>query len=114
LKVPFAGPRHFYENLKQRPLPKIRTIDARRGARAATASRKVCEAVDLTQSRPDWSVVRRCRTHERIVHHATDRSPFNRRFTIPREWIAGRAQIRWFGTRKYRCPTCLSVRLSGV
>jgi hypothetical protein len=53
-------------------------------------------------------------TRERIVHHSTDRSPFNRPFTIPYEWTQADVQILGFGTPKYRRPTCLSVRLSGV
>jgi hypothetical protein len=55
-----------------------------------------------------------CRTRERIVHHATDRSPFNPPFTILREWRRALRQIPRIAARKYRRPACLSVRLSGV
>jgi hypothetical protein len=51
---------------------------------------------------------------QRVVHHATDRSPFNPSFTMPREWASRRVQFASILSAEYRCDACLSVRLSGV
>jgi hypothetical protein len=86
LKTRFARPRHFYENLKERHLHKMRTIDARpRGAgtrgqsyrdvATATARWPHVEPVGR-QGRRDAAVVNAAFTMQRIVHHATGRSPF--------------------------------------
>jgi hypothetical protein len=86
LKTRFARLRHFYENLKERHLHKIRTIGARpRGAGMrrrcdrdvanGTARRPDVDAVGRPGRRDD-AVVNAAFTIQRIVHHATGRSPF--------------------------------------
>jgi hypothetical protein len=57
---------------------------------------------------------RRFPVRQRIVHHATHRSPFNLPFTIPREWPRRDTRsVRLVGPN-YQRAACLSVRLSGV
>jgi hypothetical protein len=113
LKVPFARPCRFYENLKDRHLPQIGTIGARICPRLRCAS-LVARALDARNGAAIAPTPRRRHARERIVHHATDRSPFNSPFTILCEWTRALMQILRLGTRKYHRPACLSVRLSGV
>jgi len=80
LKARFVRQRGFYENSKEPHLPKMRTIGAQ-GWRRASCAQDKSRSARVSPIRRDCALER-----QRDVHHATDHSPFNPRFTIPREW----------------------------
>jgi hypothetical protein len=114
LKARFARPCDFYENLRERHLPKIGTISARLAIRERGCRRGASCTLSHEKMRDGRCAMCGSHVRERIVHHATDRSPCNPPFTILCEWTRALMRILPLATRKYRCPACLSVRLSGV
>jgi hypothetical protein len=114
LKVPFARPCCFYENLKERHLPKIGTIGARVARRDCDAHPSLRESATQQISAaigPRHAGAARVNasfTMQRIVHHSTRRSPCRA------NGYRGRAQLAPIVSAEYRCGACLSVRLSGV
>jgi len=80
LKVPFARPCRFYENLKDRHLPKIGTIGARIvrdcDAHPSSRERSMQETVPAIARRHAGATrVNASFTMQRIVHHSTRHSP---------------------------------------
>jgi hypothetical protein len=75
LKARFAGPRRFYENLKELHLPKMRTIGAPTGTRSlrggTNRDRHACHGTARRARR----CVNAPFTMQRMIHHSTRHSP---------------------------------------
>jgi hypothetical protein len=75
LKARFAGPRRFYENLKEPHLPKMRTIGAPNRACGAPVQDKRRPASCHGIGTPRGARVNVPFTMQRMIHHSTRHSP---------------------------------------